>query len=321
MRRSAWALLCAVLWVVPIARADGPTTARLSFVREERAEACPDEAALRERVAARLGRDPFVADALLGISVRIEPLDGAGYRAVIELDDEGETTRRELTSARGDCADLADALALALSLAVDPASLLAPAPRADPPPPPPPTATAAPDPTPVVEPAPEPPRDDVSARFSALVLGSWGAAPEFSGGLGLSGGFRVAAFSLDLELRAEIPTEIAGVNGVVRGAPITAALVPCAHADIVTMCGVIRAGAFWAESVDAAEVRSAAGPYVALGARGGLELPLTPSVALAILGEVSAPLVGAELRLGSERVWETPPVNVSLGVGVVGALR
>ena len=316
--------LCALFSLVPgAARADGPTVARLSFERAEDAARCIDEPELRERVAARLGRDPFVAEAPLEARVRIE--GGEGYRAVIELTRGEERTRRELASARADCSDLADALALALSLAVDPASLLAP-PR----PPEPDPAVAEPEPPiaeppvselPVAEPAPPPRDDDVSARLGAHLLGSWGVAPEVSGGLALSAGFRLMDFSIDLELRGEVPTEVAGTNGSVRGAPFTAGLAPCAHVDVVTLCGVVRAGVFWAEAVEAASARAGFAPYLSLGVRGGVEVPLASAVSLSVLGELGAPLLGAELLLGSERVWGTPPVSASVGLGVVGAIR
>lgn len=310
-------MLCALFFLAPgAARAEGPTVARLSFERAEDAARCIGEPELRERVAARLGRDPFVAEAPLEARVRIE--GGEGYRAVIELSRGEERTRRELASARADCADLADALALALSLAVDPASLLAP-PR----PPEPEPAVAEPEP-PIAEQAvaePAPRDDDVSARLGAHLLGSWGVAPEVSGGLALFAGFRLMDFSIDLELRGEVPAEVAGTNGRVRGAPFTAGLAPCAHVDVVTLCGVARAGAFWAEAVEAASARAGFAPYLSLGVRGGVEVPLASAVSLSVLGELSAPLLGAELLLGTERVWGTPPVSASVGLGVVGSIR
>lgn len=318
--------MCALLLVPETACAEEPATARLVFERAGEAARCIDETELRERVAARLGRDPFVEEATVEARVRIDAVDGARYRAVIELVDGEVHTRRELESARADCADLADALALALSLAVDPTSLLAPVRRAHGPPasptPEPPAAPAAPR---EVETSPPPPSTDVSAdvslRFAAHVFGSWGVAPEVSGGLALSTGLRIDDFSIDLELRTELPTEVTGVNGTVRGAPFTAGIVPCAHVEVVTLCALARGGAFWGEAVEAESARSGTAPYLALGVRGGLEIPLSRGVALAVLGEVSAPLIGTQLVLGSELVWETPPVGVSLGAGVIGALR
>ena len=335
-------LLVAVCLLGPLrAHAQAPPVARLSFDRAGGAEPCVDEEELRERVAARLGRDPFVEEAPLAIDVRISPADASGFVAMIALTDarDARETHREITSSRADCADLGDALALAVSLAVDPTSLLRPAgaesveaaePSASD------EATtsgspAAPEPEP--EPAEAPASEEtarefhdersspISLRIGAMLFGSYGVAPNASAGLALSLGARYRDVSLDLELRAEVPTEIDGDNGTVRGAPFTAALVPCGHVDAVALCGVLRAGAFYGEGVDAVASRSALSAYTAIGVRGGAEIPIGPSVDLRVLGEATTPVTSVELRLGPEVVWDTPPVALSIGVGLGGRLE
>ena len=343
----AWLALFAAGCLLGPAHAHGqePPVARLTFERAAGADRCVDEEALRERVAARLGRDPFVDEAPLAIDVRVAAAEEGtqgGFVAMIALTDarDARETHREITSTRPDCADLGDALALAVSLAVDPASLLRPAGAATTEPTEAPAADASPTPEPatptesaapaVAQPAAEAPvardfheepRSPLSARIGAMLLGSYGVAPNLSAGLALSAGARFRDVSLDVELRAEVPTEVAGDNGTVRGAPFTAALVPCGHVDVVALCGVLRAGAFYGEGVDAVESKSALSAYTAVGLRGGAEIPVTPSVDLRVIGEASTPITSVELRLGPEVVWETPPVGLSIGVGLGGRLR
>src|SRR6185503_8095001 len=152
-----WLAACAALPAT--ARSDEPGRARahLLYVREAGAERCPDEAQLRAQVAARLGYDPFSASAPSTISVTLRR-SARGLLARIELVDRtGEVTgARSLTAPEPDCVALAQAVELAVSLAVDPLRFVAPpAPAARPP-----TVPVAPPPEkkppPIVTPPPAP---------------------------------------------------------------------------------------------------------------------------------------------------------------------
>ncbi|AKF04633.1 hypothetical protein [Sandaracinus amylolyticus] len=332
------ALLLALAPILVLAQHDAPV-ATLRVERADDAGACLDEESLRELVAARLGRDPFVDEAPLSITVRIERAR-RGYVARVDTASEGgEPGRRELTSERDDCRDLGDALALALSLTVDPASLLRPPPRpeANPeaiadagvveaPDAGPPIADAGVDAAPPVAPDAGPPPDAANAQdegdgpallLTATLLASYGIAPGVSAGLVLGAGVHVDAFSVALELRGELPT----VESSVRGAPYVASVVPCGHLDIVGLCGIVSAGVFWGEGVDVPSARSGFAPYVALGARALVAVPLGAELALRLHGELTVPVVGATLQLGGTRAWETPAVGLALGVGVGARLR
>src|SRR6185369_6255773 len=106
------------------------------------AERCVDEEGLRRAVAARLGYDPFFPWAKVSVVAHVRKDPGA-YRAEVTLVDEGGVSRgtRALSSEGDDCAPLVGALALSISLALDPLSLTRSAPppeepkRAPPPPP------------------------------------------------------------------------------------------------------------------------------------------------------------------------------------------
>ncbi|UJR82766.1 hypothetical protein [Sandaracinus amylolyticus] len=324
--------LLALAPILVLAQQHDAPVATLRVERSDDASACLDEESLRELVAARLGRDPFVDEAQLSITVRIERAR-RGYVARVDTASEGgEPGRRELASERDDCRDLGDALALALSLTVDPTSLLRPPPRPGP------IADAGAEPDAAIadagvdaapaelpvdagvvvdDAAPPDDSEGPALLLTATLLASYGIAPGVSAGLVLGAGVHLDAFSVALELRGELPT----VESSVRGAPYVASVVPCGHLDIVGLCGVISAGAFWGEGVDVPAARSGVSAYVALGARAVVAVPLDETLALRLHGELTVPLVGATLQLGGERAWETPAVGLALGVGVGARLR
>jgi hypothetical protein len=110
------------------AHADPAPRARLVYKRQPGAEGCPDESAVRAAVSTRLGYDPFVETATLTVSVFIDR-DPRGLHAQIDLLDEAADNggSRQLSSKRRDCRDLAPAIALAISIAIDPLRAMQPA--------------------------------------------------------------------------------------------------------------------------------------------------------------------------------------------------
>src|SRR5262249_14357059 len=102
-------------------------SARLVYVREAGAEDCPDEEVLRAAVRARLGYDPFFPYAPATLYAEVGRKDDV-YRAHVKLVDEKNVVRgaRSLEHRGGVCADVIDAMALSMSIAIDPRSLVGP---------------------------------------------------------------------------------------------------------------------------------------------------------------------------------------------------
>src|SRR5262249_33053485 len=102
-------------------------SARLVYARDADSENCPDEGALRSAVASRLGYDPFFPYAKATLFAEIERV-GTTYRARVRLVDDGNIVRgaRDLMHGTARCADLVDAMALTMSIAIDPRSLAGP---------------------------------------------------------------------------------------------------------------------------------------------------------------------------------------------------
>jgi hypothetical protein len=312
--------------VLPAAARASPTPARLDYVLGTGASTCPTADVVRSSVAARLGYDPFTEIADRTISVRVERV-GASLSARIELENQrGEAVgNRSLSSTQLDCSELASALALAITIAVDPKYLARqepepsePAPVAPPPPAPPPPRPARKLPAPA---APTRRTDPPawSVRGTLGVLGSVGTAPDLSVGATLGGGLRVAWWSLGAEGRfdAYASTE-AGAGSGVRSSLRCGSLVPCAHLGPVLLCGLATAGEVSGEGQGVTEAREDASFFAALGARAALEVPVLSPIALRAHTDVQATLTEVHLELSGRRVWSTPPMSAALGLGIAG---
>ena len=92
------------------------------FVLVDRTNAhCPDQLQLRSATVARLGYDPFVASAPTTLYATFSRTN-RGLRGGIKLDDPSRENSgtRQIESISGDCAELGKAMALAISIAIDP---------------------------------------------------------------------------------------------------------------------------------------------------------------------------------------------------------
>jgi hypothetical protein len=149
----ALALLC-----VRSARADTSDSFRFSWVRGDGAGSCPDTRALAVRVEQRLGRNPFSDSAEQSIEGSVVQRQGL-YRAELRVRDSAGVSRgtRELSAGGPDCSELAEAVVLAVVLAIDPNAALggSPVPPAVAPVAPPPAAPPVVDP-PALAPCPAP---------------------------------------------------------------------------------------------------------------------------------------------------------------------
>jgi hypothetical protein len=308
-------------------------SARLEYTRGPGTDRCPDAIALRGAVSARLGYDPFRDDAPTTVTVLLAQKDG-GLRAAIELRDTSGNIAgaREIVSEQNDCAELASAMALAISIAVDPQSLTRPtgppAPSASPaeptksPPPrrPPtrPSSASVPEKKPGLEPSPPP--DPIVPRASVGVLVALGAAPAPAVGLTVQGGVRWRAVSLSLEGRADLSaSDDLPSGGEVSASLLLGSLVPCVHAGVVLVCGLGSVGALSGSTEGIAMPANDTTVFAAVGARLGVEVTIAGPIAVRAHADVQATLTRTALRVGGESAWTTPPVSGALGSALVGS--
>lgn len=113
------------LLLAPLGAADEPgadaarPAASLAYYRRAGAEHCPDEAWLRRSVAQRLSRDPFGPAASQHFQVELTLTEGRLGHIALAGAEAQPPTRREFESS-ADCAELVDAVALAINLAINP---------------------------------------------------------------------------------------------------------------------------------------------------------------------------------------------------------
>jgi hypothetical protein len=311
--------------------------AELTVARGAGAEDCPDETTIATSVATRLGYDPFERGAARRVHVRIERLAGV-LRARIELitGDEAHPLSRSIESSDEDCRELASAIVLAVSIAIDPLAtpaaaetqegsapesaaedvVLTPVPAAV---------------TPVAAPfvsgpasseyAPSPDSDTFGPNAHARIgLGASfvaGTGPTVTGGLALAVGVEWDALVVDGEARIELPTSGASAVGTFESMLISFALAPCGRVAPVLFCGVIRGGPLRVSGRAVEDASDVTSLWIGLGARLGFEAVLDPHVRLQANAELLAALSQTNVLIGVERIWRTEPVALSLTAGIV----
>jgi len=309
------------LAVTASASADPPTAkASLSYERQSGAEACPDEAALREQVALRLGYDPFEPEAphRVGVSITKGPR-GLAARITTRDSRDGAPASRDLESEGDRCDELVQSIVLAVSLAIDPLSFAHPR-VASPPPEVEPERSPAPEAESPPPPAPPPPSP------WTLDLGVAGRV-----GFGLVPGVSVGPF---IELRvgqkrwallavagADLPTTgvtAAGSSGAgVEASLIRGGLGACTLLGWFSVCGRFDLGALQGSGTGEPIRTTDTTLYADFALTAGLSVPLANGIRLLAGGELAAPVTRTTLYVSAkDPVWTTPTLAGSFTLGV-----
>lgn len=301
--------------------AEASPSARLTYVRGKGAEKCPDEAMLRKEVAARLGFDVFFPWARRTVVAEITK-GPRGFRARLQiLSEDGVVLGvRAIDATSESCSDIAHALALAMSIAVDDFGLddVPPPAPTEPPPqtperPAPATAPEAP-PSETSPRLPPPPPAEPPLRLSAS-LGtqvSFEVAPAAS--VGFLGAFDVRLarrLSIGIEARGDLPAEGEGVETYV----IAGSVIPCLHyPSPLFVCAMVTAGDFHETGVGSRPVAMDA-LYLALGPRVGVEVPLGRRFFVLAHADAAFVLLRHRVDLNGNQVFELPLIAPSFGIG------
>ena len=318
------------------ASAQAPRQVRFEYERQDGAAACPNATSIQAGVAARLGYEPFDnrADDHLRATIR---LIGHDLEARIEMTDANGRLKaeRKLVSHQRDCIELASSVELAVSIAIDPfrlnsspdtrglrrqevepAAVHAVGESAE---------TAQPQQVePVVQSTSKPvvsdePRRPISGRVEAGVAGIIGAAPSTTLGFAVGAGIRDGNLSLGIEGRADLPASSALREGEASTSLLVASLVPCMHFRMLAACALATAGVLRAAGHGLVDSRHVTLPYLALGARLVVAIPIAARLSLALHGDVTTPLTETELDVDGSAVWTSPHISFGLGIGVVAA--
>jgi hypothetical protein len=312
--------------------AGGEPAGGLSYERGPGAEECPEEAALRRAVAARLGEDPF--DSRLSPTFRLAIVsDGARLRGSVVLVTDGVAEgRRELEADAEACGELVEAMALAVSLTINPDLVVTQAapkqpelpPRAEP-------VETPGSPATLAATNPRPPKDEIrsprarpGARGSALGIavgalahGAVGTGPGVAAGA--SALFRAGTprWQLGLEGRVDALSRAGiGRSGTVHSTLVAAVLAPCVRIAPLSACPLLLVGSLFARSRGVAVERSDRGFFAAAGGRVAASAPLGEALLLEARVDALYALTPVTIELDRTPVWRAG-ASGALGVGVI----
>lgn len=288
--------------------------ARLVYVREPGAEKCPAEVDLRLRVMARLGYDPFSPQASRVVLARISASERE-LSGEVELVDESGISggKRALRSAPQSCEELARAIALSISLAIDPEQGRAPermaTPSAETP-----SSNAELQPTKSGRLGAAPERASVTPAkrrqffAGAALAGTTGALPEPA--LGAFGflGFRSRRVALALEARAlqSFGRELVP-RGSLHGSLIGPGVSGCGLYDEFALCLLSVVAVQRLVSSDISDPRASSGLFAAIGPRLTWRAPLGgQGFALSLSAEALLNLAPNSARFSDAVVWKAP---------------
>jgi hypothetical protein len=250
-----------------------------------------------------MGRNPFREDAERSVSVSVQRT-GPEFVGRIELTDRAGKTLgvQELQSRSDDCAGLAQALELTLSMILE-----AP-------------ATAAPVKVPTLSVSaetsarPAPAGVEVAVGLGALV--AFAAAPSTVAGASLDVDARWPSFALGLEGRVDGHSRVSQGAGYFQTSLWMVTLVPCWRYGWFGVCGLLAAGVQDAEAVGIPGAQGGSAPYLAPGARLALSVPLGSVFALQARTDLLMPVAKMNLYVGLEQAWVTPPVSFVAGLAL-----
>ena len=301
---------------------------RLEYRRGAGAERCPDAARLEGAVSAQLGRVAFRDDGAAVVIATVQR-EGPAWRATLTARDAaGETVgTRELRVTSASCRDVIDALAFAISLAVDTLTRRAapPTPTAPPvAPPATPVATSRRDP---VVPSPVPPAPPAIAAppaprwFFGVGVDAGaiaGAVPGLGATLGLAVEVRRARWGAELGAAYVTPGVAAGAipGSSASVDALRVNLAPCVWLAALRLCLPCTVARVAGRGRGLDGTLDDAVTTVQLGLRADLTLGGSGNLSVRLVGAAAVGLQRAAFRLAGDTVWTTAQLEGWGGVAV-----
>ncbi len=309
--------LAIVLMTPRRARADD--LARFEVTAKGDARSCGDTEILRAKVAERLGRDPFTAEASSGrLRVSFAREKQSWTAEIALLDDAGrQTGARTLTREGATCEPLVASVVFTVAVLLEE---LAPRP---PPQRPPPSPRPPDEPWPAPAPdAPPPPPPPPSTHFDGALGATLavGGAPAPSVGGEIAVGLDVTRFRVELGARLYLPASSEG-DVAVRTRLVYGRIAPCYGWEVLSACFVAAVGSVSGEATgDRIASSHLDGQLFAAGGVGALSRLFV--VRDRVFVRASVDLLFAATRVGfdvgDQRVW-TLPLASAAGVVGIGA--
>ena len=301
--------------------------ARFVYLRGKGTESCPPEVEVREAVQARLGYDPFSSYAPSTMFAEVAAVNG-GFTANLKLVDGDNAVHgdRQLR-VQGRCAELMDALALTISIAIDPMSVTRNGPPDDAPPAERSVDTSLAERGTADEPRPaeatsekEPAAESgeplvVSAGLGPI--GSVGSAPSFAMGGVLFVDARRGHVLAGVEGRADLRASAsAGPLGRVESSLLAGSLFAGLREGPFFAGPAFLIGRIAATSTDVAVSRDTNALFLAAGLRFGVGIALSERIEVRVRAEVLANLLRHELEISGRSAYEYPAVMADLSAGI-----
>jgi len=294
----------------------------LKYDAGDLAARCPSQQDVEDAISARLGFSPFQRGASWLVEARISP-SAAGLRGTILLRDrDGDSLGKREIDSSGDCEELVEAMAVGISVALEPLV----------PPPEPPTsepvdepkveAATTPSPTAV---KPLPARDEGAPtrtlwRGSVGVVGNVGMSPNPAFGFALQLSWRRPTWSVGVEGQFQPPRESDVEGGSIRTEQVSAWLVPCGHAGPWKGCALAGLGSLRAEGAEVDVPRTNRALFAAMGGRIGWEPELSEVLFLTVSADLAAALTRTTVTIDGRDQWTSSPVLLGVGAAIGGRL-
>jgi len=327
-----WASLAAVGLMLTAAPSQARVPTRLVYARTQSATDCPDEAALTAAVAARLGYEPFSPWGDQTILATISRKSGVlvGYAELIDHDGIAQGSR-EVRLSKPECHELILALALAISITLDPLRVEAAGPPdVQVPPTPTDPSEGEPEAAPVTTPSTAPVRRDsapvrtrkqgqerMTWHVAAAAIGALDVGPQFAMGGRVGVTSKRGRWSLGIEAWGTLPsTQAAPLAGEVSVRLMSAALTPCLRlVGGFSLCALGSIGSMHAEGrgVEAPRVENVL--HATAGGRALVAWPLASSLEILASADVTANLNRPRFLLDGVEAWRPGPVVALVGIG------
>ncbi|HVH42184.1 MAG TPA: hypothetical protein VM925_07560, partial [Labilithrix sp.] len=272
--------------------------------------------------------EPFFPYASATLYAEVSRTSGV-YRAKVKLVDAQNIVRgaRELEHRGTSCADIVDGMALSISIAIDPHSLVGPRHEKEETPPPPEPPPPEPPPPPVAEaPAPSPrtqtpasvapQRRGVLEPIAGAALAGWvGSAPSATAGVLAYGGVRIGRLGMFLEARGDLPASREVAAGSLSTSFVGGSATPCWMTGWLLACGVATVGRIQASAAGIARPRDESGVHALAGLRGGVAIPVSARLDVRLLLDAHYALTPHAFRIDGIVVYELPRISGGLSAG------
>jgi hypothetical protein len=314
-RRVVGAAAALVAGLLSVRAVHAEEKARLVYARGSGTAGCPAEIDLRLSVVARLGYDPFSPQASRVVLARIERRRAALVGIVELVNDAGLASgRRELSAPKRRCDELARAMALSISLTIDPERALAVHPHAG-------IGNAAGLSAVSEESTPDASSTQRSARplrlfAGATLAGAEGLLPTFALGAGAYLGMAWRSFSLQIETRLMTSfRRTLEPGGSLSGQTVDPGLAGCRTVDLFGVCLVAQLGTERVRSHGIVNPQTVTKIHGAAGPRFLMYFPQAGRWTLVAGAEGLLNLSRNRARMYSRDVWSSPILSGTLLFG------